>query len=96
MISNIEPKCYCSHDLEDQRLNRTENKDEWRQKDGEPSEIICEINGVRTNVGSCEADEYCAGPNSLKDAICGRSDLCTRKCKICFFHLFYDLISLNW
>ena len=89
MISNIEPKCYCSHDLENQRLNNTENKHEWRQKDGEPSEIICDINGVRTTIGSCEADEYCAGPTSLKDAICGRSDLCTKKCKNQLFSIYF-------
>ena len=81
--------------MEDQRLNNTKIGDEWRPKNGEPTEIICEINGVRTNVGSCETDEYCAGPNLLKDAICGRSDLCTKKCTNFFFFVTYESISIK-
>ena len=47
---------------------------------GASNEIMCEKNGgfPQPN-GTCDADEYCAGPNTLEDAVCGKKTLCTKK-----------------
>ena len=73
----IEPKCYCSHDLWNQRIGHSQIEN------GTEAEIICQINGKWQKDGSCGSDEYCAGPNTIEDAICGQSNLCTRKGKNC-------------
>ena len=65
-------KCHCAHDLWDQRTgNNVQN--------GTESDIICEINGDLQVSGSCATDEYCAGPSSTKDSICGKENMCTKK-----------------
>ena len=81
MISLLEPKCYCSHDLLDQRQGTI------KFQDGKESEIVCQINGERTKFGSCGADEYCAGANTIEGAICGTSTLCTKKGRDGFAHI---------
>ena len=43
------------------------------------TEIFCEIDGQLIENGTCESYEYCAGPNTFEDAICGKSNLCTMK-----------------
>ena len=40
---------------------------------------MCEKNGGLQPNGQCSDDEYCAGPNSLEDAVCGKRLLCTKK-----------------
>ena len=40
---------------------------------------MCEINGVLQPSGKCGEAEYCAGPNTPKDAVCGKKQLCTKK-----------------
>ena len=41
--------------------------------------IMCEQNGGIQPSARCSGDEYCAGPNTLEDAVCGKKDLCTKK-----------------
>ena len=68
-IYETEPKCYCTYTLEKQR-NETTNS---------PNEIMCETHGGLQPSGKCGEDEYCAGPNTPKDAVCGKKQLCTKK-----------------
>ena len=66
----LEAKCYCTHPLLDQQ-NTSLNAS---------NEIICEKNGgIPQPNGECDADEYCAGPNHLEEAVCGKRKLCTNK-----------------
>ena len=57
----------------------------WNQRTGKDvqngtaSNIICDINGDLQISGTCADDEYCAGPSSQEDSICGKDDLCTKK-----------------
>ena len=40
---------------------------------------MCETErGIEVS-GGCARDEYCAGLNSFEDAICGKTNLCTKK-----------------
>ena len=34
--------------------------------------------GLQSN-GQCADDEFCAGPSTLEEAICGKTFLCTKK-----------------
>ena len=40
-------------------------------------QIVCETNRGLEASGGCERDEYCAGLNTLDDAVCGKANLCT-------------------
>ena len=40
---------------------------------------MCEKNSGLQPSGECEKDEFCAGPNTLEEAMCGKKYLCTRK-----------------
>jgi hypothetical protein len=40
---------------------------------------MCEKNGGLQPNGQCTEDEYCAGPTTIKDAVCGKKLLCTKK-----------------
>ena len=40
---------------------------------------MCEKNGGLQPNGQCSEDEYCAGPNTLENSVCGKKLLCTQK-----------------
>lgn len=40
---------------------------------------MCETDRGFELSGGCGRDEYCAGLNSVEDAICGKTNLCTKK-----------------
>ena len=44
-----------------------------------PNEIMCEMSEGLQPSGHCYKDEYCAGPNTLEEAVCGKTLLCTKK-----------------
>ena len=46
-------------------------------------QIVCETNRGLEPSGGCERDEYCAGLNTLDDAVCGKANLCTKKGNVC-------------
>ena len=69
ILSSSEAKCYCTYTLGGQR-NKLVN---------DSNEIMCEKNGGLQPDGKCSEDEYCAGPNTLQDAVCGKKDLCTKR-----------------
>ena len=67
---------------------------------------MCENHGGLQPNGHCAEDEYCAGPNTLEDSVCGKKHLCTKKgnSEICFpmihlkcgnYSIYYILLSLN-
>ena len=58
-----------------------------------PSEIVCETSGGLLPADPCDNDEYCAGPNTLEEAACGKTLLCTKKGKYDFFE-HYTLQNL--
>ena len=45
----------------------------------DPNEIICEKNGGLQPNGQCGEDEFCSGPNTIEDSVCGKKELCTKK-----------------
>ena len=71
MFSQLEPKCFCAHPLTDQRRSVGHNST--------LTEIICETPQGLQPSGSCAIDEYCVGLNTLDDAVCGNTNLCTKK-----------------
>ena len=54
-------------------------------------QIVCETNHGLEPSGGCGRDEYCAGLNTLDDAVCGTTNLCTKKGNICVEIYFYCL-----
>ena len=40
---------------------------------------MCEKNGGLQPNGKCSDDEYCAGPNTLENSVCGKKLLCSKK-----------------
>ena len=71
MFHTTEAKCYCAHPLSDQQNSSLISAS---------NEIMCEKNGgFPQRSGECDEDEYCAGPNNLEDAVCGKRKLCTNK-----------------
>ena len=42
------------------------------------NEYLCENNNILQHQGSCEDDEVCTGPNKLREAKCGTTELCTK------------------
>ena len=54
-------------------------------------QIVCETNRGLEPSGGCGRDEYCAGLNTLDDAVCGKTNLCTKKGKISVENYFYYL-----
>ena len=84
-LYTTEPKCYCIHPLDGQI--------DPDVKDG--NGIMCEMNeGVQPN-GYCSNHEYCAGPNTLEDAVCGKKELCNKKGthEIHFYYHIFGNIS---
>ena len=67
----LEPKCFCVHPLEAQRQSEEYNET--------LVQIVCETNYGLEPSGGCGRDEYCAGLNTLDDAVCGKTNLCTKK-----------------
>ena len=68
-ICEIEAKCYCTYPLSEQKNGTMKSS----------NEIMCETTGGLQPSGQCEDDEYCAGPNTLEDAVCGKKLLCNKK-----------------
>ena len=63
----IDSKCRCTNSLSEQQ-NGTGN-----------NAIMCEKNGREQPSGQCSEDEYCAGPDAIENAECGKFKLCTKK-----------------
>ena len=70
-VQFLEPKCFCVHPLEAQRQSEEYNET--------LVQIVCETNFGLEPSGGCGRDEYCAGLNTLDDAVCGKINLCTKK-----------------
>ena len=68
-LYTTEPKCYCTYPLEEQRNTTAKGT----------NKIMCEKSRGIQPGGRCNEDEYCAGPTTLKDAVCGKKLLCTKK-----------------
>ena len=84
----IEPKCICTYALVEQNgtKNNANQKTKIRtrtmltkNKKQFTNEILCEKNGVWLATGNCNEDEYCAGPDTIEDAACGKKELCVNK-----------------
>ena len=65
----IEPRCFCMYTLSGQNDTSINSG----------NQIMCEKNGGLQPNGQCTEDEYCAGPTTIKDAVCGKKLLCTKK-----------------
>ena len=70
LLYGTEAKCYCIYPLDGQRNETIKDT---------TNEIMCEKNGGLQPNGKCDDDEYCAGPNTLEDAVCGKKELCTKQ-----------------
>lgn len=82
----IAPKCYCTYALSEQ-LNGTLPTSEINAQN-DLNSIMCEKNGGLQPNGKCADDEYCAGPHTLEDSVCGKRQLCTKKGTSQFYFAF--------
>ena len=80
----IEPKCYCAYPLSEQKSNANKTT----------NEIMCEKNAGLQPSGECDKDEFCAGPNTQDEAMCGKKYLCTNKGRMFSTEITFKLFNL--